>query len=232
MLGYYLSSHPLAEYQDNAATPTARTKTSQLADGLSHRHRSAVVGRMLAAIKTGPHQKRLARAARKPNTPCGTWKTSKGFSVASCGQKQFAEYGELVVPDAIVGVRGAIDRRPGSEEVNLIVNELMPLDQLPTRFTSGVLIRLQEDVHGLEGLEKLREIVRGYPGTKPLKLRLDLHEGGSVMMDCPNQRVEIDPELRGRVEGLLGAGNFRLIGNAGNGTKRTNGRRGRPTARG
>ena len=62
-------------------------------------------------------------------------------------------------------------------------------------------------------LAPLREIVRGYPGNKPLRLRLELADGGCVVIDAKSG-VTIDPELRRRVEDLLGAGNFRLQGGA------------------
>ncbi|CAE7549161.1 dnaE [Symbiodinium sp. CCMP2456] len=90
--------------------------------------------------------------------------------------EQFAQFGHLVTGDAIVGIRGAVDRRPGAEEVNLIVNELMPIEELSERYTSGVVISLRE-ADGVERLESLREILRGYPGAKSLKLALALEDG-------------------------------------------------------
>jgi DNA polymerase-3 subunit alpha len=131
-----------------------------------------------------------------------------------------------VKADATLAVRASLDRRPGGEEINLIVQELIPLEELSARFTSGVVIRVQEAVHGEDALSKLKEIVRGYPGDKPLKLRLDLANGGSVTMDCPKNSVAIDSELRRRVEELLGAGNFRLMGaSRAPASQPTNGRR-------
>jgi DNA polymerase-3 subunit alpha len=94
------------------------------------------------------------------------------------------------------------------------VNELIPLEELSARFSNAVLIRVREDVHGSDILTPLREIVRGYPGNKPLRLRLDLAEGGNVMLDCAKSAVAIDPELRRRVEELLGPGSFRIMGGA------------------
>jgi DNA polymerase-3 subunit alpha len=128
--------------------------------------------------------------------------------------EQFAEFGQLVKADAILAMRATIDRRPGSEEINLIVQELIPLEELSARFTSGVVIRLVESAHGAETLTGLREIVRGYPGTKPLRLRLELAAGGVVTLDCVESGVTLDPELRRRVDELLGPGNFRLLGAA------------------
>jgi DNA polymerase-3 subunit alpha len=125
--------------------------------------------------------------------------------------EEFANHGHLVQPDAILVVRGAVDRRPGSDEANLIVNDLIPLDQVATRFTKGVIIRVSEQQHGQRGLEQLYEILRGYPGTCDLQLVLQLADGAKVVMRSESLRIEIQPEMRTRVDNLLGPGNFRLI---------------------
>jgi len=72
------------------------------------------------------------------------------------------------------------------------------------------MIRVRENDQNGDVLATLREIVRGYPGNKPLRLRLELNDGGVVTLDCDKSRVTIDPELRRRVEELLGPGSFRL----------------------
>ena len=67
-------------------------------------------------------------------------------------------------------------------------------------------------------LEQLHEILRGYPGNYPLELTLDLADGSRVPCACAEFRVAIAPEMRARVEELLGPGNFRLqTARAGNG---------------
>jgi hypothetical protein len=42
-------------------------------------------------------------------------------------------------------------------------------------------------------------------------MHLALADGGSLTFDCPNYNVAIDPELRRRVEDLLGPANFKFI---------------------
>ena len=167
---------------------------------------------MIAAIKFS-HTKNPRPGST--HTKYAMWDLEDFDGIVRCilWPEQFAEFSELVKADAILAMRATVDRRPASEEVNLIVNELIPLEELSARFTSGVLIRVREDVHGADALGTLREIVRGYPGNKPLKLRLELAEGGCVMLDAKSG-VTIDPELRRRVEELLGTGNFRLQGGA------------------
>lgn len=212
VLGFYLTSHPLAEFEKTLKTFCSHTSTN--CTTLEHRT-EIIMGGMLAAIKMS-HTKNP-----KPGAPSkyAMWDLEDMDGIMRCilWPEQFAQFGHLVEGDAIVGIRGAIDRRPGAEEVNLIVNEIMPIEELTTRFTSGVVINVSEKNHGMEKLETLREIVRGYPGQKGMKLRLDLDaeggEGGYVIADCP-KRIDLSPELRRRVEELLGPGNFRLTGGA------------------
>jgi DNA polymerase-3 subunit alpha len=209
VLGFYLSSHPLAEHEQSLRMFC--THSSQQLANLEHRT-EVIVGGMLAAIKYS-HTKNPRQGTS--NTKYAMWDLEDLDGLVRCilWPEQFAQFGPLVESNALVGLRAVVDKRPGAEEVNLIVNEVMPLAELSARFTSGVQIRVREDRHGADGLEKLREIVRGYPGQKNLRLRLDLTDGSSVQLDCPRS-VELDAELRRRVEELLGPGHFSLVGEA------------------
>ena len=121
--------------------------------------------------------------------------------------EQFAEFGHLVQPEAILCVIGQGRPPSGAEEVNLIVDKLMPLEEMPKHFSSGLVIRVAEEQHGEQGLKQLREIVRGYPGNKRLRLRLDLATGGQVWIDSSGSGVELNKELNDRIDQLLGPGN-------------------------
>ena len=205
VLGFYLTSHPLAEYEQTLRSFC--THSSNQCTGLEHRT-EVVMGGMIAAVKFS-HTKNP-----KPGAPSkyAMWDLEDLDGVTRCilWPDTFAQYSHLVEPDAILGLRGAIDKRPGAEEVNLIVNELFPISELSSRFTSGVVIHVREGDHGAEGLETLREILRGYPGQKGMKLRLNLADGGSVQLDC-QRKIDLNPELRRRVDELLGPGSFRLV---------------------
>ncbi len=210
VLGFYLTSHPLAEHE--AILRTYSTHMSSQLAKLEPRT-EVLVGGMLAAIKFS-HTKNPRPGST--HTKYAMWDLEDLDGIVRCiiWPEQFAQFGHLVKADAILAMRATVDRRPGNEDVNLIVQELIPLEELSARYTSGVLIRVREDVHGMDVLPPLREIVRGYPGTKPLRLRLDLADGGRVTLECPTCGVTIDPELRRRVDELLGLGNFRLLGAA------------------
>ncbi|MCX7424486.1 MAG: DNA polymerase III subunit alpha, partial [Planctomycetia bacterium] len=206
VLGFYLTSHPLAEHQEMLDQFCSHTT----AEAAELKHRSEVMlGGMLASIKTA-HTKNP-----KPGKPSKyamfDLEDKAGIIRTIIWPEQFAQFGELVQPDAILVVRGAIDKRPGSEEANLIVNELIKLEDVPGRCTKGIVIRVLEKQHGQRGLEQLHEILRGYPGSCPVQLHLCLEDGSTVACECRKLRVDVTHQMRRRVDELLGPGNVRMM---------------------
>ncbi len=203
VLGYYLTSHPLAEHE--ATLRTYCTHTAPALAALEHRN-EVRMGGMLSAIKFS-HTKNPR--AGSTVTKYAMWDLEDLDGITRCilWPEQFVEHGHLVTPDTILAVLGKVDRRPGGEEVNLIVDKLMPIEEMAKQFSSGMIIRVREDEHGEHALQQLREIARGYPGNKRLRLRLDLAAGGQVWIDSSWSGVEPNPELNERVDQLLGVGN-------------------------
>jgi DNA polymerase-3 subunit alpha len=206
VLGFYLSSHPLAEHEKTLAAYCSHT-TVEAAE-LKNRA-EVMLGGMLSAIKFA-HTKNP-----KPGSPSRyamfDLEDTQGLIRCIVWPDQFVHYEELIKPDVILVVRGAVDKRPGSEEANLIVNEIIPLDDLPSRCTRGVMIRVLEAEHGAEKLEQLHEILRCYPGNCELQLMLCLADGSRVACKCDALRLALSSEMRSRVDQLLGPGNFRLL---------------------
>lgn len=207
VLGFYLSSHPLAEHEKTLNTYCSH-KTTELGP-LAHRT-EVFVGGMLSAIKFS-HTKNPRPG--QTNTKYAMFDLEDMDGILRCivWPEQFAQFGHLVAPEAILVAHGAIDKRPGSDDVNLIVNELIPLDELPRRYTKGIMIRVDENEHGERGLQNLYEVLRGYPGDCQLQLLLCLKEGERVKMQCDGLRLALEPEMRTRVEELLGPGNIQYV---------------------
>ena len=205
VLGFYLTSHPLDEHKRTLATYASHT-TADIA-GVKERD-EVILGGMLSAIKysntKNPQPGKPSRYAMfdledvEGTIRCILW------------PEQFAEMGHLVTPDNILVVRGVIDRR-GGEEANLIVNELIELDQLDSRYTTGIVVRVHEDRHGPAALDNLREVVRSYPGSSELQLLLMLENGSRVYLKSHRTRLAVTRELRDRLDDLLGPGNVQLI---------------------
>ncbi|MBM4004136.1 MAG: DNA polymerase III subunit alpha [Planctomycetes bacterium] len=205
VLGFYLTSHPLAEHVRTLEEYCSHTieKIGELPE-----RAEVIVGGMLAAIKHSNTK------SPKPGAPSRyvmfDLEDVSGSVRCILWPNQYVEYGELVKPDAIVVVQGSVNRR-GGDEANLIVDEILPLDQLSSRYTTGVVIRIDEGRHGADVLPKIREVVRGYPGDRDLELMLQLRDGSRVRMKSTKLRLEITTEFQQRIDDLLGPGNIRRI---------------------
>ncbi len=206
VLGFYLSSHPLAEHAKKLRAYCSHTTVEAAA--LKHRA-EVMIGGMIASIKHA-HTKNP-----KPGAPSRyamfDLEDTEGMMRCICWPEQFAQFGQLIQPEMICVLRGAIDKRAGSEEANMIINEVIPIGDLEARYTRGILVRVVEEAHGVKKLEMLHEILRGYPGECPFELLLWLADGRKISCRCDTFRIANNPEMRGRVEELLGAENFRLI---------------------
>lgn len=222
VLGFYLSSHPLAEYQSTLATYCSHTTVEAAA--LGDRTSNVTLGGMLSAVKFS-HTKN-ARPGKPTRYAMFDLEDMAGTMRCILWPDEFAQYAERVQADAVVVALGTIDKRGGGDEANLIVNQLLTPDEAKSRFTRGVAIRVSEKAHGEETLDKLHEILRGYPGPCEVQLVVFLADGTRVGLACERPKVKIDDdEMRRRVDDLLGPGNFRLLANSPRATSgRTNSR--------
>ena len=213
VLGFYLSSHPLEEHRRRLETFCTHG-TADLADVPDRAE--VMLGGMLSAIKLA-HVRKVRPGSTATKYANFDLEDMHGSIRCILWPDDFARCGELVQPEAILAVRGTIDRRGTGDEANLIVNELIPIDQLDARYTRGVLLRVQETKHGARKLDQLKEILRGYPGNCEVQLLLQLEDGSRVQLRCGNLRVAVDAEMRTRIDDLLGPGNFRPLTVHGNG---------------
>ncbi len=204
VLGFYWSSHPLAEHQSTLATYCTHTSDQLAALPIRTDVR---VGGSLAAIKYS--QTKNPRPDKPSKYVMFDLEDTSGIVRCILWPDDFVTHGHRVAADAILVVRGSIDRR--GEEVNLIVHELIPLEDLAGHFTRGMLVRLTEEQHADRGLEDLYEILRGYPGSCELQLVVCLADGAKVYLKSSNVRFDVNPELRTRVDQLLGPGNVKLL---------------------
>jgi len=206
VLGFYLESHPMAEYESKLKAFRSHT-TDQLMDV---KERSEVlIGGMIGSIKFA-HTKngKLGAPSKYANFDL---EDMQGVVRCILWPRQFAEQGEAVQPDAVVLARGVCDRRGGGDEVNLVINELIPLNQLDSKYTRGIRIELDERNHDDETLNRLREIIRGYPGYHDLLFSLRIDSGEIVHVKSGKYQVQVTPEMRNRLDDLLGTGAYRLM---------------------
>ncbi len=207
VLGFYRSSHPLAEFE-SLLTQFCTHSTAHIPD-LADRT-EVILGGMLSAIKLA-HVKKVRAGSTATKYANFDLEDRDGAIRCILWPEDFLAYGELVQADAVLAVRGSIDRRGGSQEANLIVNELIPLDQLDARYTTGLTILLEERDTDSGTLKLLHEIVRGYPGRCELGFLFCMADGTRVQLKSRRLRIAVEPELRRRIDELLGPGHVRVI---------------------
>ena len=203
VLGFYLSAHPLSEYRETldriGCCSTAELKQKK-------NREEVLVGGMISAIKLANTRNPKPGAPSKyanfdiedfdGNCRCIMW------------PEQYASAGERIQHDAIVLIRGTVDKR--GDEANLICNELIPIDQAESHFTSGIQILINAQRQDEAMTTKLREILRGYPGNREVTFAVRLDQGETVHMRTKQSRVTINAELRSRLDDLLGPQSHRL----------------------
>ena len=172
-------------------------------------HRSNVVlGGMLSAVRFS-HTKNPRRGQTETKYAMFDLEDLQGIIRCILWPDSYVNCGQLVEVDSMLLVQGIVDRRPGSEEVNVIVSDLIPLTEASRRFTSRVRIQVNESQESLRQLESLHEILRHYPGDCALELMLCLENGMQVRCNCEDMRIENSEEMRSRVQDLLGPNHLR-----------------------
>lgn len=207
VLGYYVHSHPLSEHESVlAAIRTHSTSSLSLAKPRSE----VVVGGVIAALKLS-NTKQARQGSTHTRYAMFDLEDVDGIVRTICWPEEFARLAERIEPDAIVIVTGTIDRRAGSEETNLIVNDLVPVSEawrLPVRSLS---LRISEKDHGTDVLDQIARIVKRYPGQVPLLLVLDLSDGRRVVMDIDGMRTGWSPEIHTDLTEHVGTSGVRVI---------------------
>jgi len=111
-----------------------------------------------------------------------------------------------------VFVRGQVDRN--REEPQIRTSEVLDVNDGRRRFTSAIVLRLQED--GLDGrmLEALRKILAGHPGPLPVYLEMaNASRSRTLIRVGDNLRVSMNESLERSLSDLLGADHLVLTAN-------------------
>lgn len=205
VLGFYLTSHPLAMYVDQLRQYSSHT-TATL-EGTKDRDRVSMGG-MIASVKPS-HVKN----PRDPNSPTKyvmfDLEDTEGAIRSILWPTDYVTHGHAVIPDAVVVVQGRLDYR-GGDEPNLIIDKVIPIEELDANLTHGVRIMIDQQSHPPETLQTAYEIIRGYPGNRELEIQLILADGMRVQLKS-NRRIDINNQLTDRLSDLLGKSSVEMM---------------------
>ena len=188
MLGLYVSDHPLMGLESALRRQVDGTIT-ELRD--AQEGEMKVVGGVITS---------LARKHTRKGDLMATFclEDLEAAIDAWVFPRTMVEYGSLLQDDAIVSVKGRIDRR--EEPVKLIVMEVRGLDLRPPDGASAVRIRLPLSTLTDTSVDNLKQLLLEHPGDAPVMLEL----GSKTLRLSDQYRVDAGNGLLGEIRVLLG----------------------------
>jgi len=224
VLGYYVHSHPLAEFQpllEAICTHGTATLGSVPPKG------DVVIGGLVASLKLS-NTKQPRPGSTHTRYGMFDLEDMDGLVRSICWPEDFARLVDFIQPDAVILVAGAIDRRAGSEETNLIVNDALPVVDAWSLPVKSLTVRVSEGLHGSDTLDRLAVVVAAHAGKVPLRLVIDTAGGMRVMMEADRHAVTWSQKLHAALGELLGPGSVRAAVAFGGRRKEASPRRGPP----
>ncbi len=201
-LGLYMSGHPLARHRELLArlgTATVAT-LSGLADNQPVALGGIIVSVKIRPIRTGASKGQKMAVLR--------FEDVTGVVEAVLFPEAYGRHADDLREDAIVFLRGVVSRR--REEPGLVVEEVIDLSRARERLTTRLTLRLRAAGDG-GGPDRLRSILRRYPGSVPVFIDLVTDRLGRVAIRAGDAfRVEVTEALLTDLAATLGPEAVRL----------------------
>lgn len=208
-LGFYMSSHPLARYEGQLAA----FSTHRVADLPELPEKVEVtVGGIIQGVTV-----RNVSKSRSGLTRMGkfTFEDLSGTVSAMLWPEEFARFESLIKDDSIVFVRGAMNR--SRDPAELVISKILPVERAAAELSRGVVVTLRKGVHQTDAIERLHRLVRIRPGNLDLYLEITglAQVRRAIYRAAPTLKVRHDEQLLSDLEGAVGPGNVRLLGQRG-----------------
>ena len=194
-LGFYITGHPLAEYQGLITRHTTVTteNLASLPDKSTVKLGAIVVATKEISTKNGD---RMAFV---------TLEDMVGTVEAVVFPDLYRSSMLHLAKDSAVLVKGQVDI--GEEAVKLLLSEVQPLTLPGNGNIPLIEITLAGGAASTDGLQRLKAILEAHRGNSPLRLHLHLPEGGQVTVaPAPSVMVAANDDLRQALEAEFGAG--------------------------
>ncbi|QDT64959.1 DNA polymerase III subunit alpha [Calycomorphotria hydatis] len=204
VLGFYLTSHPLAEAGDRVSRYATHSihDLHDLSDDVE-----VLIGGMVGSIK----RTQTKKPSRNGHTKYVNFDFEDETATVRCimWPEEFSRQGELVEQEAILYLKGKVDRR--GREPNIIVNRLMTLDDADKEYTQQVVVKFRKGLHHERELNAVRDALTKYPGETDVVVLVE-----SACPDNPDEsvryklsvpgymRVSSSPGLRRSLAEILG----------------------------
>jgi DNA polymerase-3 subunit alpha len=196
-LGLYMSGHPLDRFGEELKTFGAR----RVAD-LTASEADIWVGGIVSGLRP--------LKTRKGDRMAVFMLDDVGGAVeVVVFPETFAKFGSLVENDAMLLVRGKLER--DEETARIVSTELMPIASLKEKTTREVVIHLRQSTQGRNTFEALAELLARHRGDRRVSLELDINGPTPLRVRADvAQRVRPSDKLVAELEQICGPGTVEL----------------------
>ncbi|MBI4387799.1 MAG: DNA polymerase III subunit alpha [Candidatus Omnitrophica bacterium] len=199
MLGFYVSTHPLAKYE-KMLKAYATVTTANLADAGDQ-----------ALVSTGG----IINSVKEIITKRGDKMAFLGFEDLT-GSSEVVVFPDLyktstslIQKDACVFIQGRVNLR--EDNAKLIAEEIIPIEEVRKKKTKCVSIDLLTAGLDLELLKQLKGVLSQYKGVVPVHLNFKDATGRTTTLDSGGSyQVETSDEFFGELEKLLGSNTVKI----------------------
>ncbi len=194
LLGFYVTGHPLDRYERFLQTYTSRT-VSSLVD--CDNQDEVTIGGVIDKIKEITTKRSGEKMAFLTLTDL------TGATEVVVFPDAFKRLSKYIRKDAIVFIDGRVSLR--DEQTKIITNDIVPLKEVPARYTREIWINLFTDTAEEQKIHRLREILSSNSGNTPVYLNFVTPQGRKILVDMgSDNRIYPSEELILQLENLVG----------------------------
>jgi DNA polymerase-3 subunit alpha len=216
LLGFYVSGHPLAPYEEVLAMYASATTAdlAQKADG-----EEVLVGGILDSVKAA-----VTRKGRFEGQRWARFELSdlEGATGGVCFAQEYAQYGKHLEANAIVFIRGRVDFQ--GNEPSLRAQQVIPLHSAHPLLAGGIVFDLDSADADPSLVTQIRDLCASHAGECRTCVRIHTPDDGTYVIEAGRaMHVEPSAQLLDAARQLVGPDRVKYVPRNGNGNG--NGRR-------
>jgi DNA polymerase-3 subunit alpha len=199
VLGFYLSGHPLAKYEQQIKMISPTT--------IEHIHfdknlpEIVTVAGLIESVKKKTSKRRELWA----NFELEDMTSSINVNVFP---KNYARLENVLKPNTIVVVKGKINRQSDSTESEIFAEDIIPLESILTKFTNCFIVSFSAELAD-EKIKELNKLLGKYEGDIPVYLKLHTKHSKPVLVKT-KKSIALSNDLFIEVENLLGQSSWEI----------------------
>ena len=193
MLGLYVSDHPLAGLEIELAKHASMSIVDVLSDENLADGEHVIVAGLLTEVerRTSKAGSLYARVTLEDFT---------GEITIMFMGRTFLEFGDLLMTDSVVAIKGRINRRDDGATVHA---HSLSVPQINTSEPSSSLTLLVSETRATtDTLQAIKGVLNRHPGETEVRLRLT-RDGTARIFELP-YRIRVTPDFYGEIKTLLG----------------------------